>query len=948
MFGKDDDAQSSSRIISYQLPWSLEPENVLRLVRQDSHPVALVGEWAGGGAIIGSEPIARRSTGDALSDVFAAPDPARPAGGSFGGGWIGYLGYGLIEEISGLAPPPGPGRVLPTWWFGFYDNVLHQVAATGEWFFEALWTPERADALESRRHEILGRASRGAGDIRPYSCSDFQALPSRSAHIKAVERAIQYIREGDIFQANICMRLEAAFSGDSLDLFCRAVSALHAPYAAYLRLPGGALASMSPELFLRRRDGSLLSKPIKGTAERSDSPDEAGVQRAELEASSKNRSENVMIVDLMRNDFSRICAPGTVEVPRLLQAEPHPGLWHLISNVQGALDPGLSDDMLIRATFPPGSITGAPKVRAMEIIHELETTPREVYTGAIGYTNQQFGLELNVAIRTFEMSGDRTWLGVGGGIVADSEPFDEWAECMAKAAPLIAAIGGGIKRPESSSESADSADAAVLRPRPAAGIFTSMLVTDGQCAHLGRHLARLERSTRQLYGKALPPGLYHDVSAALGEKPSGRLRIEVRPLGGPISVTVSIAALNSPPATISLRSVQLDDGLGSHKWTDRRWIEELRRSYGLGPSEHLLLHDANGRILETDRANIFVCADGILRTPAADGRFLVGVARQFLLDHAHAHGIFAEESLLTIADLADASDVFVTNAVYGLMPVDQLDGRLVPSAGSAAMKRAAAMLHQSPLEDRPAQPAAERHAGGRPIVRRFSGDPSILVIDNYDSFTYNLVHMLLLRHCHVDVVHNDEVTADQVAASGVSGVVISPGPCAPEDAGISIDVVRQCPETTPLLGICLGHQAIVSALGGTVCPAPVPVHGKAFEVTHDGRGLFTGLPSRFQATRYHSLIADESSLPASLKVSARTADGLIMAVRHQQRPMNGMQFHPESILTPYGQLLLDNFISTLTRDHASAPGSGSASAPVSTQMTSTPAARRTLAPSRTE
>ena len=151
-----------------------------------------------------------------------------------------------------------------------------------------------------------------------------------------------------------------------------------------------------------------------------------------------------MIVDLVRNDLSRVCVPGSVTVPVLLGPEPHPGVWHLVSTVTGTLSPGAGDGDLIRAAFPPGSVTGAPKVRALEIIDELETTAREAYTGAIGYRSPVAGLELNVAIRTFEFAAGKAWIGAGGGIVADSDPAGEYAECLIKATPLLAALGARL------------------------------------------------------------------------------------------------------------------------------------------------------------------------------------------------------------------------------------------------------------------------------------------------------------------------------------------------------------------------------------------------------------------------------------------------------------------------------------------------------------------------
>jgi anthranilate synthase component 2 len=186
--------------------------------------------------------------------------------------------------------------------------------------------------------------------------------------------------------------------------------------------------------------------------------------------------------------------------------------------------------------------------------------------------------------------------------------------------------------------------------------------------------------------------------------------------------------------------------------------------------------------------------------------------------------------------------------------------------------------------------------------------PLVVLIDNYDSFTWNLAHLLCIGGARVEVVRNDEVTAAQVAEAGAGGVVISPGPCGPAEAGISVDAVRSCAASgLPLLGICLGHQAIAAAFGAAIVRAPRPVHGQAFDVTHDGRGVLHGLPDPFQATRYHSLIVDESTLPSDLAVTARTGP-LPMGIRHRTGLIEGVQFHPESILTPHGEHIIRNFL----------------------------------------
>jgi para-aminobenzoate synthetase/4-amino-4-deoxychorismate lyase len=920
----------------HALPWKLSPEEVLGLVRDDEFPVALIGAWAGGAAIIASEPLVHHAPPDALADVLSIRYPnvgqqrdhkrdleepslglvRNSVSGGFGGGWIGYLGYGLAENIASVAPAPGGLRVLPVWWFGFYDHVLRQVTKTGEWFFEALWTAERADELSRRFRDLRQRAS-GLHRSRRYVCSGFSVVPSAAAHQQAVRTAKEYIKRGDIFQANICLRLEADFQGDPLDIFSTGRRLLEPPYSAFLRFPEGAVASFSPELFLRRRERNLLSKPIKGTSRRSADPAEAEMQRLRLEESPKNRAENLMIVDLMRNDLSRVCLPGTVGAPRLVQAEPYPGLWHLVSNVHGVLRPECTDEMLVRATFPPGSVTGAPKVRAMEVIHELESSPREIYTGSIGYSSPLAGLELNVAIRTFEFASNQIWLGAGGGIVADSNAHDELQEALIKANPLINAIGSCVRTRGSSVLSHPSAAERAMRPRAVLGVFTSALVVNGTCPGLVDHLGRLEDSVRHLYGKGMPESVQERVLAYIGAEDLGRLRIHIRPLGGSLKIELSFSPGDFHLPAVSLCTELMAGGLGAHKWTDRRGLDRRRKRQALREDEQLLFQGADSYVLETDRSNVFAVAGGTIRTPVTDGRILPGITRAHLLDHFRPYGCRVEAAPVHRRDLDAASEVFVTNAVRGVVPVTSIDGQAVPSVAGPVTRAAIVVADRFVGRGQPARaPSYVRENENGTYPCRIKCIKSILVIDNYDSFTYNLVDMLRAEDCKVDIIHNDEASADEVAASGAAGIVISPGPCTPEEAGISIDVVRKCPVSTPLLGVCLGHQAIVSAFGGMIRRAPCPVHGKTSLIVHDGQGIFSGLPSRFEATRYHSLIADEALLPRVLEVSARTTGGIVMAVRYPSRPLNGVQFHPESILTNLGSRIIKNFLRTVVHPAA--------------------------------
>ncbi|WP_417461719.1 anthranilate synthase component II [Kordiimonas sp.] len=183
-----------------------------------------------------------------------------------------------------------------------------------------------------------------------------------------------------------------------------------------------------------------------------------------------------------------------------------------------------------------------------------------------------------------------------------------------------------------------------------------------------------------------------------------------------------------------------------------------------------------------------------------------------------------------------------------------------------------------------------------------------ILIDNYDSFTYNLYHYLVELGAKVDVIRNDQITADEVIQRAPDGIIISPGPCTPNEAGICLELIEKAKTSIPILGVCLGFQSIGQAFGGTVCRAPYVMHGKTSHIIHNEKGIFTGLPSPFDATRYHSLIVERSTLPSCLEITAETEDGLIMGLQHREYPLFGVQFHPESIASEHGHAVLKNFI----------------------------------------
>jgi para-aminobenzoate synthetase component 1 len=260
-----------------------------------------------------------------------------------------------------------------------------------------------------------------------------------------VQRAIDYIRAGDVFQVNLSQRLSTEWSGDAFGLYARLRRESPAPFAALVRLGGADVISASPERFLSRRGDAIETRPIKGTRPRSADAAADRRQALALRSSAKDVAENVMIVDLARNDLGRIAEFGSVSVRELCALESHPGVHHLVSTVAARTRAGVSASDVIRATFPPGSVTGAPKVRALEIIEELEPVRRGPYCGAIGWFGPHEQLELSVAIRTLVAARGALHLHVGGAVTADSEPAGEWQETMHKAARLLVAAGGTVQ-----------------------------------------------------------------------------------------------------------------------------------------------------------------------------------------------------------------------------------------------------------------------------------------------------------------------------------------------------------------------------------------------------------------------------------------------------------------------------------------------------------------------
>lgn len=388
--------------------------------------------------------------------------PPRPADASglaalpFAGGAVGYLGYELAARIDPIPLVARDDLGLPDLALLFVDRLVaidhgrDRAFAIGLGFGRRLAEAGRRASRAGRElarvaSEVVpaSRGIRATADGLPVGAPEgLEASFDAASYARAVGLILEEIAAGNVYQANLTHRMEVPLPGvDPFALYRELRACNPAPFAAYLELPDAAILSSSPERFLRLDPaGRAESRPIKGTRPRGCTPADDRRQRRALGESEKDRAENLMIVDLVRNDLGRVCRTGSVAVPELMRVESYATVHQLVSTVTGRLRPACDAIDLVRAAFPPGSMTGAPKLAAMRLIDRLEPVRRGVYSGALGYLDVRGGLDLSVVIRTLLVVGERACLHVGGGIVADSDPVAEYRETLDKARALLAAL----------------------------------------------------------------------------------------------------------------------------------------------------------------------------------------------------------------------------------------------------------------------------------------------------------------------------------------------------------------------------------------------------------------------------------------------------------------------------------------------------------------------------
>lgn len=558
-------------------------------------------------------------TADHMHAVLPAMEKMRDALHS--GAW---LAGGLSYEC-GAAFEPGLGHMEPAdgplLWFGKFD------------------APTELDLASTL--QLLEPYTRGCriGEPRPRVCAQW--------HQNEVARIQSLIGAGDIYQANLTFPCDLPYAGHPVALFACLFAPAPPPHAALVhRGKGRWWLSLSPELFFDAHDGQLTVRPMKGTAPRGMNSADDRLLAAELGRDAKNRAENLMITDLLRNDLSRVAKPGSVRVPRLWEVETYPTVHQMTSTIVAEL--AVSHDVLdvLRALFPCGSVTGAPKIRATEIIAEAERRPRGIYCGSIGWLAP--GARdacFNVAIRTIDISGGRATLGLGSGIVADSDAGDEWRECLLKSRFLHPA-------------------------RPRTLIETMRREPDGQINWRVHHLERMAHSAARF-------DIPFD-SMAAGQmldslpRPAGAQRVRLLlAASGAVAVQLSPAPdERSSPLRVAFhrRAIPADDWRLRHKSSDRDFHDHARRASGC---DEIIWVDEAGFVTEGSFTNLFIHENGTHLTPPLQRGLLPGILRMAML--AEGRATECDISLASAHAALAEGRLFLGNALRGLMPATLAD-----------------------------------------------------------------------------------------------------------------------------------------------------------------------------------------------------------------------------------------------------------------------------------
>ncbi len=617
-------------------------------------------------------------------------------------GLMGYFAYDLKDLIEDL-PQTCVGTGLPDICVYAPSMILVQntISQNTTLFIPILENPasdETPKTYINRLKHILWDDTRQA-DTDTGFCIDDRGLVSgfeKSEYLAAVKKIIQYLTAGDIYQANLSQRFETGFSGSAYALFLALFQRNPAPFFSFIQAGDHQIVSTSPERFVRQMGNQVETRPIKGTIARGTTPEEDKKNGEMLSLSLKDDAELTMIVDLMRNDLSRVTTHGSVKVVEHKRLEPYDNVFHLVSVVQGALSPSSTGMDLLKACFPGGSITGCPKIRAMEIIDELEPVKRHVYTGSIGYISFHDTMDLSIAIRTATIRENRIFFSVGGGIVYDSDPQKEFQETLDKGQTIMETLTRGAdghceKGPRAwvNGKMVYQDQAVVPADIPGfqygAGVFETIRVEKAAPVRLTAHIQRMYRSWQALFGTDPPDITWSRVVDLLVKENNletgtaavkiimakpGFLAAFARPYHHRLTVLgktgLDLVTCPYPRHTL----------LADHKTLNYLFYDQAGRYAKDNNGDEALILNPDQTVSETNTCNILIIQDRQVIVPESP-HALPGVTLAAVVSGLERQGYVAEYTPIHAHDLVSFSNIFLTNALMGAVRVNHVDGKKI-------------------------------------------------------------------------------------------------------------------------------------------------------------------------------------------------------------------------------------------------------------------------------
>ena len=666
---------------------------------------------------------------DILQQVLHTFQPDDVEFGPFTTGLMGYLAYDLKDMLEVLPRTSVDDLGLPHIYMTSPALiVVHDKRKNKTWINIPVWRNGYPTKLQEVLEVFKERVSSKSVERQGFhgTKSGFRSNFEKEEYYAAIRQIRAYITSGHVYQVNLSQRFQTDFQGDPFTLFKQLYERNPAPFFAYIHAGDHHVISTSPERFILRHGDRVEARPIKGTRPRGRTPQEDRTNKEDLLESNKDDAELSMIVDLLRNDIGKVCKGGSVRVATHKRLEAYENVYHLVSIVEGRLTDDVDSVDLIKATFPGGSITGCPKIRATEIIDELESTRRHVYTGSIGYISFHETMDLNIAIRTATIHQGKMFFSVGGGVVYDSDPSEEYEETLHKGKTLMEVFKGEKEQSETNThvwingkvKPVDEAKIPItdLGFQYGFGFFETLRFQGGTAQYLDRHLVRFNRSWRALFGTEVPDLTWDEIIRQVAEKNRiGQNLASVKimassggPSGGPsgslenesFHPTLAVMVRPYTPRLAGTEKTGVDlitypeprqTPLASHKTFNYLYYHLAGKwARDKGADEALILNP-EGTVSETNTANILLLkGKGVIKPRSR--HVLPGIMQSIVCEHLLEWGYEIRDQDVRPEELFSKDGTIITNSLIGAMPVVQLDHRKLTDAAELCLKINQAVL----------------------------------------------------------------------------------------------------------------------------------------------------------------------------------------------------------------------------------------------------------------